>query len=131
MASHSKRCLSCSQYVLPLRELDRGRLRQNRDRNFALNGTKGEVGVSLKKFFFFRETHFHFVSTQTQAMVTIYYHCIIFSFKLMAIVCVMANLLLNTENAIILRYNFSLFYCHFSRIFLEGEVTSPYCQGSA
>ena len=27
------------------------------DRNFALNGTQGEVGVSLK-IFFFRETHF-------------------------------------------------------------------------
>ena len=33
-----------------------GRLGQNshpRDRNFALNGTQGEVGVSLKKNFFF------------------------------------------------------------------------------
>ena len=33
-----------------------------------------------KKFFyfFFRETHFHFVTKQTQAVVTIYYHCILF-----------------------------------------------------
>ena len=29
---------------------------------------------------FFRETHFHSVTTQTQAVVTIYYHCIIFLF---------------------------------------------------
>ena len=45
-------------------------------RNFALNGTQGEVGVSLKKkkknfFFFFRETHFHSVTTQMQAVVTL------------------------------------------------------------
>ena len=47
--------------------------------NFALNGTQGEVGVSLKKkkkkffffFFFFRETHFHSVTTQMQAVVTL------------------------------------------------------------
>ena len=47
--------------------------------NFALNGTQGEVGVSLKKkkkkkkifffFFFFKKTHFHSVTTQMQAMV--------------------------------------------------------------
>ena len=48
-----------------------------------LNGTQGEVGVSLKKkkkkkkkiffffFFFFRETHFHSVTTQMQAVVTL------------------------------------------------------------
>ena len=36
-----------------------------------------------------------------------------------------------TENAVILNYNFSLSDCHFSLIFLEGEVTSPYCQGPA
>ena len=30
-----------------------------------------------------------------------------------------------TENAIILRYNFSLSYCHFSLIFLEGESLLP------
>ena len=36
-----------------------------------------------------------------------------------------------TENAVILRYNFSLSDCHFSLIFLEEEVTSPYCQGPA
>ena len=45
-------------------------------RNFALNGTQGEVGVSPKKkkkknFFFFRETHFHSVTTQMQAVVTL------------------------------------------------------------
>ena len=28
------------------------------------------------------------------------------------------------ENAVIVHYNFSLSYCHFSLIFLEGEVTS-------
>ena len=61
-----------------LRDQARGRLGQNsrpRDRNFALNGTQGEVGVSLKKkkkiFFFFRETHFHSVTTQMQAVVTL------------------------------------------------------------
>ena len=64
------------------RDQARGRLGQNsrpRGRNFALNGTQGEVGVSLKKkkknffffFFFFRETHFHFVTTQMQAVVTL------------------------------------------------------------
>ena len=34
------------------------------------------------------------------------------------------------ENAVILHYNFSLSDCHFSLIFMEGELTSPYCQGS-
>ena len=68
------------------RDQARGRLGRNsrpRGRNFALNGTKGEVGVSLKKkkkkkkffffffFFFFRETHFHSVTTQMQAVVTL------------------------------------------------------------
>ena len=48
-------------------------------------------------YFFFcgGGTHFHFVTTKMQAVVTIYYHCIVFSFYLMAIVFVMANLLLN------------------------------------
>ena len=69
-----------------------GRNGPHRGRNFALNGTQGEVGVSLKKRFFFRDTHFHSVTTQTQAVVTIYYHCIVF---LLPTVCVMANLLLN------------------------------------
>ena len=57
------------------RDQARGRLGRNsrpRGRNFTLNGTQGEVGVSLKKkkkkkfffFFFFRETHFHSVTTQ-------------------------------------------------------------------
>ena len=36
-----------------------------------------------------------------------------------------------TENAVIYRYNFFLSDCHFSLILLEGEVTSPYCQGPA
>ena len=64
----------------------RGRIGQNsrpRDRNFALNGTQGEVGVSLKKkkkkkkknffffFFFLRKTHLHSVTTQMQAVVTL------------------------------------------------------------
>ena len=66
------------------RDQARGRIGRNsrpRARNFALNGTKGEVGVSLKKkkkkifffffFFFFRETHFHSVTTQMQAVVTL------------------------------------------------------------
>ena len=66
-----------------IRDQARGRLGQNsrpRGQNFALNGTQGEVGVSLKKkkkkkknffFFFFRETHFHSVTTQMQAVVTL------------------------------------------------------------
>ena len=38
----------------------------------ALNGTQGEVGVSLKKKKkFFRETHFHSVTTQMQTVVTL------------------------------------------------------------
>ena len=40
----------------PARDQARGRLGQNsrpRGRNFALNGTQGEVGASLKKNFFF------------------------------------------------------------------------------
>ena len=61
------------------RDQARGRLGRNSHpsgRNFALNGTQGEVGVSLKKkkkkfFFFFRETHFHSVTTQMQAVVTL------------------------------------------------------------
>ena len=65
-----------------LKDQARGLLGRNgrpRGRNFALNGTQGEVGVSLKKkkkkkkifFFFFRETHFHSVTTQMQAVVTL------------------------------------------------------------
>ena len=57
------------------RDQARGRLGRNSrpsGRNFALNGTQGEVGVSLKiKKFFFRETHFHSVTTQMQAVVTL------------------------------------------------------------
>ena len=63
--------------LYPIGDQARGRLGRNsrpRGRNFALNGTQGEVGVSLKKkkiFFFFRETHFHSVTTQMQAVVTL------------------------------------------------------------
>ena len=56
------------------RDQARGRLVQNsppRGQNFVLNGTRGEVGVSLKKKNFFRETHFHSLTTQTQAVVTL------------------------------------------------------------
>ena len=91
------------------RDQARGRLGRNGrpgGRNFALKGTQGEVGVSLKKkkfffffFFFFRETHFHSVTTQMQAVVTLSdnllpLHRVSPSIK-MAIVCVMADLLLN------------------------------------
>ena len=79
----------CCLYLKSLNDIGRdqarGRLGRNsrpRGRNFALNGTKGEVGVFLKKkkkkkkknfffFFFFRETHFHSVTTQMQAVVTL------------------------------------------------------------
>ena len=66
--------------MIKIRDQARGRQGRNsrpRGRNFALNGTQGEVGVSLKKkkknffFFFFRETHFHSVTTQMQAEVTL------------------------------------------------------------
>ena len=59
------------------RDQARGRLggiSHPRNRNFTLNGTQGEVVVSLKKkffFFFFRKTHFHSVTTQMQAVVTL------------------------------------------------------------
>ena len=60
-----------SNHKQPNRDQARGRLGRNsrpRGRNFALNGTQGEVGVSLKKKKknFFRETHFHSVITQMQ-----------------------------------------------------------------
>ena len=64
-----------------VRDQVRGRLgldSRPRGRNFALNGTQGEVGFSLKKkkkkfffFFFFRETHFHSVTTQMQVVLTL------------------------------------------------------------
>ena len=66
--------------LLSHRDQARGRLGRNGrpgGRNVALNGTQGEVGVSLKEkkkiffFFFFRETHFHSVSTHMQAVVTL------------------------------------------------------------
>ena len=59
------------------RDQARGQLGRNsrpRGWNFALNGAQGEEGVSLKKkkiFFFFRETRFHSVITQMQAVVTL------------------------------------------------------------
>ena len=63
-----------------------------------------------------------------QAVLTIYYHCILFLLPFNGNSMSASKL---TENAIILRYNFSLSDCHFSLIFLEGEVTSPYCQDPA
>ena len=68
--------------AIQLRDQARERLGRNsrpRGRNFALNGTQVEVGVSLKKkkkkkFFFFlifRESHFHSVTTQMQAVLTL------------------------------------------------------------
>ena len=69
-----------SNVSLLCRDQARGRLGRNSHpsgRNFALNGTQGEVGVSLKKkkkkffFFFFWETHFYSVTTQMQAVVTL------------------------------------------------------------
>ena len=122
-----------------IRDQARGRLGRNsrpRGRNFALNGTQGEVGVSLKKkkkknffffffFFFIRETHFHSVTTQMQAVLTL-------SDNLLPLLPLNGNSMSNglfasklTENDVILRYNFSLSDCHFSLIFLQGEVTSP------
>ena len=68
-------------------------------RNFTLNGTQGEVGVSF--FFFFLGRLFFILSVASKL----------------------------TENAVILRYKFSLSDWHFSLILLEGEFTSPYCQG--
>ena len=61
-----------------LRDQARWRLGGNgrhRGRNFALNGTQGEVGVSLKKKKKKkkkkRETHFHSATTQMQVVVTL------------------------------------------------------------
>ena len=76
-----EKILSC----IPVTTQDqaRGRLGQNslsRGRNFALDVHHGEeVGVSLIFFFFWGgETRYHSVTIQTQAVVTIYYHCIVF-----------------------------------------------------
>ena len=55
--------------LIELRDQARGRLGRNsrpRGRNFALNGTQGEVGGRSV-----RETHFHSVTTQMQAVVTL------------------------------------------------------------
>ena len=87
------------------RDQARGRLGRNsrpRGQNFALNGTQGVVGVSLKKkkkkkkkffffFFFFRETHTNASCGDIIRQSTTTESC--FSFHYMAIVCVMANLL--------------------------------------
>ena len=68
-----------------------------------------EKWESPEKIFFFRETQFHSVTTKTQAVVTIYHHCIIFLLpfngKSMCTGLFASKL---TENAVILRYNFSL-----------------------
>ena len=74
------------------RDQARGRLGRNsrpRGRNFALNGTQGEVGV-----IFFLGTHFHSVTTQMQAVVTISNNPLPLH-HVSPPVCVMANLLLN------------------------------------
>ena len=73
--------MSSLHEMLHIRDQARGRIGRNsrpRGRNFAQNGTQGELGVSLKKikkkkffFFFFRETHLHSVTTQMQAVVTL------------------------------------------------------------
>ena len=55
------------------RDQARGRLGRN-SRPTSRNFAEGEVGDSLKKknfFFFFRETHFHSVTTQMQDVVTL------------------------------------------------------------
>ena len=64
----------CKSFCLESRyDIDRDQAKGRLGRN----GTQGEVGVSLKKkkkiffFFFFRETHFHSVITQMQAVVTL------------------------------------------------------------
>ena len=48
--------------------------------------------LNQKNIFFFKLSFSH--HTHTSYMLTIYYHCILFSFKFMAIVCVIANLFL-------------------------------------
>ena len=105
-----------------------------------IDKTRGPEGpeASLKDIYYiyipylyFRETHFHSVTTQTQAVVTICYHCIIFLLPFNGnSMCYGYFAFKMTENVLILRYNFSLSDCHFL-IFQEGEVTSPYCQGPA
>ena len=68
--SHRDGSSEYPQHVLVDRDQGRGQLGRNsrpRGQNFALNGTQGEVGVSLKKK---GETHFHSVTTQMQAVVT-------------------------------------------------------------
>ena len=51
-----------------------------------------KIPIFKKKNFFFEDLDFHSVTTHTSYMVTPYYHCIYFSFNLMAKVCVIANL---------------------------------------
>ena len=84
-------------------------------------------GKTLGKFrpIFGGEAHFHSVNTKTKALVTIYFHCN---------VCFLpfnGNGMCNgefasklTENAVIWPYNFSLSDCHFTLIFLEGDLLS-------
>ena len=109
-----------------------GRKSRPRGRNFALTGTQGEVGVSLKKkknFFFLGRLIFILSPHKCKLWwhyQTIYYHCIVFLLPLNG------NSMSNgwfasklTENVVVLRYNFSLSDCHFSLIVLQGEVTSP------
>ena len=73
----------------PCKDQARGRLGRNshpRGRNFALNGTQGEVGVSLKKknFFFFWGRLIFILSRHKCKLwwhyQTIYYHCMVFFF---------------------------------------------------
>ena len=55
------------------------------------------MGVSLKKKIFFRESHFHFVTTQMQAVVTIYYHSIVFLFPLNTVTCLATDVCLTAD----------------------------------
>ena len=84
-------CTVCKGSVHNVRDQARGRLGRNsrpRGRNFALNGTQGEVGVSLKKkkkkkkFFFFLRRLIFILSPHKCKLwwhyQTIYYHCIVF-----------------------------------------------------
>ena len=123
------------------RDQARGRLGRNGHpggQNFALNGTQGEVGVSLKKknfffffFFFFFLGRLIFILSPHKCKLwwhyqTIYYHCIVFLLPFYGkSICNGWFASKLTENVVVLRYNFSLSDCHFSLIVLQGEVTSP------
>ena len=71
------------------------------------------------------ESLFHSVTTQTQTVVTIYYHGIIFLLPFNG------GSMCNSSFASKLKENAVILCCHFSLILLEGEVTYPYCQGPA